>query len=79
MQKRITNFSSLGLQDLYENNQIYSEFLGDVLMKKLNNFVCVAFEHIVWTQEFCCENGREHYEWKARCAGACQLHMKMDK
>lgn len=39
MKKHIPNFSSLGLQDLYENNQVYSEFLGYVLMNKLSNFV----------------------------------------
>lgn len=39
MKKRISSFSSLELQDLNENNQIYREFLGYVLMKKLNNFV----------------------------------------
>lgn len=26
MKKHIPNFSSLGLQDLYENNQMYREF-----------------------------------------------------
>lgn len=34
MKKHIPNFSGLGLQDLYENNQIYNEYLGHVLMKK---------------------------------------------
>lgn len=58
MKKRIPNFSSLGLQDLYENNQIYSEFLGDVLMKKLNNFVmCCLWAH-------CVNSGVLLWKWK---------------
>lgn len=76
--KHIPNFSSLGLQDLYENNQIHGEFLARGLLNKLNDFVM----YCLWAL---CElrsslwKWKRNYEWKAGCGGGCQLHMKVDK
>lgn len=58
MKKHIPNFSSLGLQDLYENNQVYSEFLGYVLVNKLSNFVMDC----LW--EYCVSSGVLLWKWK---------------
>lgn len=35
MKKRIPNFSGLGLQDLYENNQIYNKFFRICFNEKM--------------------------------------------
>lgn len=48
-------------------------------IEKLNNFVMYCLWAYCVNSGFHYENGREPYEWKARCGGGCQLHMKVDK